>query len=81
MGYDTGTYPDIACEIAFGVLYEYPAGCKPYKYRTCSADSNMRRYRAECHILYGYVRKAERSERTVSMVESMLFMAKKLRLD
>ena len=81
MGHDTGTYSDIACEIAFGVLYEYPAECEPYKYRTCSADGNMRWHRAECHILYGYVRKEEKSERTVSIVESMLYMARKIRVD
>ena len=81
MGHDTGTYPDSACETSTGVLHEYPAGCEPYKYRTCSADSNMRWHRAECHILYGYVRKEEKSERTVSKADSMPFMANKLRVD
>lgn len=81
MGHDPGTYTDAARETATGVLYEYTAGCEPYKYRTCSTYSHMRWYRAECHILYEYVWKDERGESTVNMVESMLSMAENFRMD
>ena len=59
MGHDTGTYTDSACETSTGVLHEYTAGCEPYKYRTCSADSHMCRHRAQRHILHRYVKEVE----------------------
>ena len=59
MGHDTGTYTDSACETSTGVLHEYPAGCKPYEYWTCSTYSHMCRHRAQRHILHRYVKEVE----------------------
>ena len=40
VGNGTGTDPDIACSSSTGILHEYSAKCKSYKYRICSTGGN-----------------------------------------
>ena len=52
MGHDPGTDPDTSGSIATGILYEYPAKCKPDQDWSGRTGGNCDRNYFECGILY-----------------------------
>jgi len=52
VGYDPGTGPDTSGSIAVGILYEYPAKCKPDQDWSGRTGGNCDRNYFECGIFY-----------------------------